>query len=62
MKLSHCLIPSLVAIVTLFLAAHAQEPGKPLPETRIVLRVAGEFIQGPSSATSRSTKMSTESP
>jgi len=45
MKLSHCLIASLAAIVTPFLAAHAQEPGKPLPETRIVLRVSGKFIQ-----------------
>jgi len=46
MKLSHCLIATLSAIVTPFLAAHAQEPGKPLPETRIVLRVSGKFIQG----------------
>ncbi|HEV3238262.1 MAG TPA: hypothetical protein VGZ25_14825, partial [Gemmataceae bacterium] len=46
MKLSHCLIASLASIVTPFLAAHAQEPGKPLPETRIVLRVSGKFIQG----------------
>jgi hypothetical protein len=46
MKLSHCLIASLATIVTPFLAAHAQEPGKPLPETRIVLRVSGKFIQG----------------
>jgi hypothetical protein len=46
MKLSHCLIASLSAIVTPFLAAHAQEPEKPLPETRIVLRISGKFIQG----------------
>src|ERR1700687_3765209 len=46
MKLSHCLIASLAAIVTRFLAAHAQEPEKPLPKTRIVLRVSGKFIQG----------------
>ena len=46
MKLSHCLSASLAAIVTPFLAAHAQEPGKPVPETRIVLRVSGKFIQG----------------
>jgi len=46
MKWSHCLIASLAAIVTPFLVAHAQEPGKPLPETRIVLRVSGKFIQG----------------
>jgi hypothetical protein len=46
MKASRCLIASLAAIVTLFLAAHAREPEKPLPETRIVLRVSGKFIQG----------------
>ena len=46
MKLSYCLIAILVAIVTPLLAPHAQEPGKPLPETRIVLRVSGKFIQG----------------
>jgi hypothetical protein len=45
MKLSHCLIAILAALVTPFLAAHAREPGKPLPETRIVLRVSGKFIQ-----------------
>jgi hypothetical protein len=46
MKLSHYLIASLATIVTPFLAANAQEPGNPLPETRIVLRVSDKFIQG----------------
>ena len=34
-----------VAIVMPVLSVPAQEPGKPLPETRIVLRVSGKFIQ-----------------
>ena len=45
MNLSHCLIAGLATIVTAFLAAHAQELGKPLAETRIVLRISGKFIQ-----------------
>ena len=45
MKLSCSLIASLLAIVASFQSAAAQAPDKALPETRIVLRVSGDFIQ-----------------
>ena len=44
MRFSVCLVICLSAIAT-FLPAAAQEPAKPLPQTRIVLRVSGKFIQ-----------------
>jgi hypothetical protein len=46
MKFSACLVASLSALAAQFLSVATQEPAKPLPETRIVLRVTGKFIQG----------------
>jgi hypothetical protein len=46
MKSSHFLFGIIAAIAPTLLAAQAQEPGKPLPESRIVLRVSDKFIQG----------------
>ena len=46
MRLTPFLVASLVAIVMPFLSARADEPGNPLPETRIVLRMSRKFIQG----------------
>lgn len=45
MRFSACLFASLSGIVATFLLGATQEPAKPLPETRIVLRVSGKFIQ-----------------
>ena len=45
MRSPRCLIALLATILTPCLAVHSQEAGRPLPETRIVLRVSGKFIQ-----------------
>jgi hypothetical protein len=46
MKFSVCLAASLSVLAAPFLSVATQEPAKPVPETRIVLRVSGKFIQG----------------
>ena len=46
MKFTRCLIASLSAIVASCLPLAAEEPGKPLAETRFVLRISNNFIQG----------------
>jgi hypothetical protein len=46
MKSSACLVASLSVLAAPFLSVATQQPAEPLPETRIVLRVSGKFIQG----------------